>query len=235
MTTTDTTTVTLADDSLTLVRLSREYLDSPEAYAGGLEALKGVADDDDRLVFYAAPSSLGPTWARLIVPEPDPRSVGMTQENYGVPVTVEFDRDTHLGWNLQRSSLRPVDVPKAPFAVGVEVDVEARIAEAVAEARREEQRKAAEWRERATRIAHQYADDNSLCSQFDLCMIEIGLEPRESFTREFSVEITETRTYRVFVEATNGDDAAEMAEDRVRNGYETPNDVSLEVDDVEEE
>ena len=65
------------------------------------------------------------------------------------------------------------------------------------------------WKASATRTAHEYANNNSLCGEFDRCMVEIGLEPR---TREHLVEGTVTVTYpfSVTVETTDSDEAYEM-------------------------
>ena len=52
--------------------------------------------------------------------------------------------------------------------------------ERAAERLTEAQRQFEAWKERATEIAHTYANDNSLCSEFDNCMEEIGLRGRNS-------------------------------------------------------
>lgn len=62
------------------------------------------------------------------------------------------------------------------------------------------------WKARATEIAHTYANDNGLCSEFDRCMVDVGLTPR---TREYEVHVCYTFT----VEASNADAAAEEAEE----------------------
>jgi hypothetical protein len=127
----------------------------------------------------------------------------------------------------------PTTVPTGDVVTREEA--ERMVSDARAEVRAEAERRFESWKANATEIAHRYANDNSLCSQFDRCMVDIGLEPRESFQREYAVSITETRTYRVYVEATDEDNAAEIAEERVRYAYESPDDVTTEVVDVEED
>ena len=61
------------------------------------------------------------------------------------------------------------------------------------------------WKENATEVAHQYANDNSLCGEFDRCMEEIGLPTRE---REYTVTLT------MNVTASDEDAAQEEAEER---------------------
>lgn len=82
------------------------------------------------------------------------------------------------------------------------------LSDAVAEAKREERirltREFDQWKENATEIAHQYANDNSLCGEFDRCMSEIGLRPRD---REWAVTFTVTVT----VEASDDDTAVSQA------------------------
>lgn len=47
-----------------------------------------------------------------------------------------------------------------------------------------------EWKDAATRTAHQYAEDNSLCGEFDRCMEAIGLPTRADVKHsEVSVEL----------------------------------------------
>lgn len=52
--------------------------------------------------------------------------------------------------------------------------------ERAAERLTEAQRQFEAWKERATEIAHTYANDNSLCGEFDACMEDIGLRGRNS-------------------------------------------------------
>lgn len=71
------------------------------------------------------------------------------------------------------------------------------------EQRAEDMREFEAWKERATEVAHEYADRNELCGEFDRCMSAIGLPTR-------------SRTYRVTYEVTlpRGNDPWEMdAED----------------------
>lgn len=57
----------------------------------------------------------------------------------------------------------------------------------------EVQRRWDEWKDEATRVAHEYADNNSLCSEFDRCMEEIGLEPRGPITYRVTYTIAVPR------------------------------------------
>lgn len=50
-----------------------------------------------------------------------------------------------------------------------------------------------EWKRRATETAHEYADNNDLCSEFDRCMTEIGLEPRGGQTYRVTFDVTVSR------------------------------------------
>lgn len=77
------------------------------------------------------------------------------------------------------------------------------------------------WKARAEEIAHAYADDNGLCGEFDRCMEEVGLSPRE---RDYRV----TRVETYYVTARNEDDATE----RVDNGYEDADDTDWRVERV---
>lgn len=86
----------------------------------------------------------------------------------------------------------------SPAAVGE------RVRDAVREERARLTREFDQWKENATEIAHQYANDNSLCGEFDRCMSEIGLRPRD---REWQVTFSVT----VNVEASDDDSAVEQA------------------------
>lgn len=46
------------------------------------------------------------------------------------------------------------------------------------------------WKASATETAHEYADRNDLCSEFDRCMTEIGLEPRGGHTYRVTFDVT---------------------------------------------
>lgn len=66
------------------------------------------------------------------------------------------------------------------------------------------------WKESATETAHAYANENSLCSEFDRCMSDIGLRPRE---HEIAVDVEVTRSVTVYVNAIDAEQAAERAEE----------------------
>lgn len=46
------------------------------------------------------------------------------------------------------------------------------------------------WKARAEEIAHEYADNNDLCSEFDRCMEDVGLSPRGGHTYRIVVDVT---------------------------------------------
>lgn len=92
------------------------------------------------------------------------------------------------------------------------------------EAREQASREFEAWKAQATATAHEYADENDLCSEFDRCMSEIGLPTR---ARTYDV------TYRVTVDratiAEYGDVEDWDAEDlfnRVSEGAGRPEYVS---------
>jgi hypothetical protein len=109
-----------------------------------------------------------------------------------VPVTTDEARTT---------ALESVTMTRAEY--------DASLTRAREEGKREQRRTDVDeferWKSNATEIAHSYADDNSLCSEFDRCMEEIGLEPR---TREYVVE------FRMTVTARDADSAIEDAEEQ---------------------
>ena len=49
------------------------------------------------------------------------------------------------------------------------------------------------WKARAEEIAHEYADRNELCSEFDRCMEEVGLSPRGGHTYDVTYRVTVPR------------------------------------------
>lgn len=128
------------------------------------------------------------------------------------------DTDTHV-YSSPGASYMVERVERGSVSESTESEA---IRKAVAEAvRAERDRLTAEfeaWKERATETAHSYADDNSLCGEFDRCMEEIGLRPR---AREYEVEIVQR--YTITVEASDEDDAAEQARDQLSysDPYET--------------
>lgn len=63
-----------------------------------------------------------------------------------------------------------------------------------------------EWRDQATRIAHEYADDNSLCERFDIAMREIGLEAR---CDEVSLELEITGSPSIVLDLDRDEDPHE--------------------------
>lgn len=111
------------------------------------------------------------------------------------------------------------------------------VAEAVRQARqeqREEDRRAFEaWKERATETAHEYANNNSLCVEFDKCMRDIGLRGRE---RQYRVDVR--LDTHVYVTAATNEEAETRACDalRVFDQYESEDEeghgTSIHVDDT---
>ena len=70
---------------------------------------------------------------------------------------------------------------------------------------------AAEHMERIVESAHAYAQRNELCRQFDLFMVENGLRPRDTFTRDYTVTFNET------ISATSEEQARELVMERLLN------------------
>lgn len=65
------------------------------------------------------------------------------------------------------------------------------------------------WKQRATEIAHRYADEHGLCEAFDECMKEIGLPPR---TKDYWVDVEICTKVTVRVDGVcSEDDAIEQA------------------------
>jgi hypothetical protein len=77
---------------------------------------------------------------------------------------------------------------------GTSSEVPADVASALEQGRREGREQAnrefEEWKARAEQIAHTYADENDLCSEFDRCMEEVGLSPRGGKTFRIVVDVT---------------------------------------------
>lgn len=97
------------------------------------------------------------------------------------------------------------------------------LAAAKAEGRAEATAEFDRWKEFATETAHEYANDNDLCGEFDRCMTEIGLRPRQ---REFYVEAHVTVSYNVgrYIEALSEEDAADQLAENIRE-YVSDEDV----------
>jgi hypothetical protein len=137
--------------------------------------------------------------------------IAVSESAFTYPFLVTFGKDNH--------TVIPAEVVQA---LGGDLDAAKR------EGRREAEREFEEWRQRATEIAHQYADDNSLCGEFDRCMEEVGLEPRN---REYEVTVTEERTYTFTMTARDSDDAYNEARDRYTDlGYGEVTDVTVDVE-----
>jgi hypothetical protein len=60
------------------------------------------------------------------------------------------------------------------------------------------------WIERSVALAHQYADDNDLCSRFDEFMQELGLPGRQ---RDFNVDVCITFNVTVTARGATAEDA----------------------------
>lgn len=72
-----------------------------------------------------------------------------------------------------------------------------------------------DWKQRATEIAHRYADEHGLCETFDECMKEIGLPPR---TKNYWVDVEICTKVTVQVDGVYDEDGAieEVTIDLVR-------------------
>lgn len=90
-------------------------------------------------------------------------------------------------------------------------ELNARLESAKAEAKATADAVFNEWKESANATAIEYANDNSLCSEFDRCMRDIGMmdrdEWRETHTEEFTVEFT----YSTTVSAYDSEEAIDRA------------------------
>lgn len=67
------------------------------------------------------------------------------------------------------------------------------------------------WRDDATRIAHEYADDNDLCERFDAAMREIGLEARRD---EVTLQLQITASPSIVVDLERDEDPHEWLSER---------------------
>ena len=182
-------------ETLRLVRLSPDY---PLGFRSpGISDLPMTEPESDAWVFYAFDGEDAPAYVTLAVPEhDDPRSAGMWLIGGTFP--------GHRGWRVEARYVTNVDTPEATPTTPDTSEADAlreRIANLEESARRQA-REFEAWKARATEIAHQYAEDNSLCGEFDRCMEDIGLEPR---TRDYAVHFT------LYVSARDEDDAIDRA------------------------
>lgn len=97
----------------------------------------------------------------------------------------------------------------APRVTG-DQDTEQAYARGVADGRQEEQTRHAAWLDALVSDAHSFADDNSLCSEFDRFMEEHGL-PTRVREHEIAYTVTATVTYSgtATVEGSSWEDAHE--------------------------
>ncbi|MFB9785215.1 hypothetical protein [Rhodococcus baikonurensis] len=89
------------------------------------------------------------------------------------------------------------------------------------------------WRDALVESAHTWADENSLCSQFDNFMESHDL-PSRSRTYDVEVEVNMSRRVTVSVSASNRDDAADAVdthevESALRDEYGIPSHVDLDL------
>lgn len=109
---------------------------------------------------------------------------------------------------------------------------EAPTADALAEAREAGKREAEERHERFMAAlvsdAHEYANDNDLCGEFDRFMEEHGLPRRE---REYEVTFTITYSSTALVTASSSDEAAEALVENP-GAYISTEYVSLDSDNI---
>lgn len=243
MTDTDTTTteVEIARGDLVLVTLSEAYATSWEAPA----AYRGERTRLERTFYatrhYDASDDTASDYVTLVVAVSDPRHVGMWplhQSRYGL----ELEGD-HFGWDVQKRhlTLTPVEGPEGPVEASADLpetftreDVDRLVSEAREAERREQEQRHQRWVDNLVSEAHAYADENQLCGNFDRFMLDHDLPPRDSFEIEYRVEVERTMRYVVYVTGTSEEDAAEQAEERVRNGYESPEDDETTVDEIEQ-
>lgn len=80
----------------------------------------------------------------------------------------------------------------------------------VADGRAEASREFDAWKARAEEIAHEYADSNELCSEFDRCMQDVGLSPRR---RTYDVTYRVTLPRGIDVDDLDAEDLYNHAED----------------------
>jgi len=158
----------------------------------------------DAATFYAVPTPDLRNWRTVLMPEDDPRHAGAwevsdaSRDAYGLP----DDGKRYRAWNVPEAMLQDVpggaqETPGEDEAPTVPTFTVEDLERARDEARRDERRRLTDefetWKARATEIAHQYADDNSLCSEFDRCMEAVGLPPRSRMVmvqvRSFAIEI----------------------------------------------
>lgn len=212
---TDISTTTALDiprGDLVLVTISEEYAGSWEAPA----AYRGEGLDVDRRTFYAthddrqSPSD----YVTLVVPETDDRSEGMWALN-GTRYGLTLD-GPHRGWDIRKAHVSLVVSPETAEGPSEASDVlpvtftQADVDRLVREARAAKDREFAAWKEEASRIACEYADENSLCGEFERCMEDIGLQGRN---RDYEVTVT----FSLTVTARNEDEAEEEAASILRD------------------
>jgi hypothetical protein len=217
--------VEIARGDLVLVTLTPDYARS---YSGPV-VLRDKESAEDERTFYATrhDDERSQDYLTLVVPESDPRSRDMwpvDPTRYGLEL-----ESPHKGWDVLKSNVTPV--PSAPSQETTDAPVtysQADVDRMLEQARQEERRAAAArfeaWKESASEIACQYADDNSLCGEFERCMEEIGLQGR---ARPHVVVL------RVPVDARDGSRAVEEAVEMLSG--ESSYFVRSYVSDVEDE
>jgi hypothetical protein len=125
-------------------------------------------------------------------------------------VQTDPDNETTTVW-VHAVERAPEATPAGPDLFP-RADVERMIREAEDRARREVRAAMTaefdRWKENATEIAHTYAEENSLCGEFDRAMEEIGLRPR---ARDYTVVVSVSRT----ITASSEEDARDLAREEV--------------------
>lgn len=248
------------EDGLALYVVSEDY------YRRGLEAsgmresydsMRGHDTTDVRTFFArkgrrGAAEMSGDAWHVLIVPESDPRSRGMwTLDPERAPST-DYP---YRGWNVETRYLTPVEgtvtasqedsgTPAQSEETGAsegatvftQEEVNALVERAARAGRDAATQEFERWKEATTELAHDFANDNSLCSEFDRFMGEVGLRPR---TREYSVrvEVVQRGYAYVSVEASTDEEARDIVSEDPGQYVDTYAvddwDVEYDVEDAE--
>lgn len=226
--TSTTETLNLTPETLTLVRVTPEYLNTGEAYANVFTRAASMPEGEERdnlLTFYAVPSrDMRDGWATLVVPLAEDRGWDWWRA-YGTHYESAGLVGDHKGWNIQRQYLSLVvpEGPSEPSEGLPETFTREDVDRLVREARAAKDEEFQQWKERANEVAIEYAIENDLCGEFERCMEEIGFRGRNE---DYTV------TFTVTVSARNDDGARDEAIERVYNM--TYSDLRCAIDSVEE-
>lgn len=164
-------------------------------------------------------------------------AAGQTQE--WVRGALDLDSTTFVGWEdetpSQEATESPVTAEQVSGGTFTQEDIDRAVREAREAARLEAERALEEFKETANARAVQYAEENSLCGQFERCMADIGLmgreEWREAHQREFNVRFIVTVRG---VLADNDEDASDKARDALYDELPSNMDEDITFYGVEE-